>query len=166
MGSDIRLAHGEHEYINIITLARGEIMLRMVKLRGAQLILHLCTARCNLHSEPLGESSCKAPALPFIYKPGRATRPIAGACSEPAQRANETSGHVGNRIGTPLKTAVTDSCVDDNTGASMLRVALTLHSSRLSVAPRLRLRAQIFFCSIPRAYAAGLPSTAHIRGLG
>ena len=42
------------DYINIITLARGEIMLRMVKLRGAQLILHLCTARCNLHSEPKG----------------------------------------------------------------------------------------------------------------
>ena len=35
--SDIRLAHGERDYINIITLARGEIMLRMVKLRGAQL---------------------------------------------------------------------------------------------------------------------------------
>ena len=32
-----RLAHGERDYINIITLARGEIMLRMVKLRGAQL---------------------------------------------------------------------------------------------------------------------------------
>ena len=31
--SDIRLAHGEREYINVITLARGEIMLRMVKLR-------------------------------------------------------------------------------------------------------------------------------------
>ena len=33
VGSDIRLAHGERDYINIITLARGEIMLRMVKLR-------------------------------------------------------------------------------------------------------------------------------------
>ena len=35
--SGIRLARGERDYINIITLARGEIMLRMVKLRGAQL---------------------------------------------------------------------------------------------------------------------------------
>ena len=34
MDSDIRLAHGEREYINVITLARGEIMLRMIKLRG------------------------------------------------------------------------------------------------------------------------------------
>ena len=33
----IRLAHGERDNINIITLARGEIMRRMVKLRGAQL---------------------------------------------------------------------------------------------------------------------------------
>ena len=54
VGSDIRLAHGEREYINIITLARGEIMLCMVKLRGAQFILHLCTVRCNLHSAPKG----------------------------------------------------------------------------------------------------------------
>jgi hypothetical protein len=36
-GLKIRLALGERDYINIITLARGEIMLRMVKLRGAQL---------------------------------------------------------------------------------------------------------------------------------
>ena len=48
----------------------------------------------------------------------RAIRTLAGACSEPAQRANETSGHVGNRIRTPLKTAVTDSCANDNTGAN------------------------------------------------
>ena len=48
----------------------------------------------------------------------RAIRVLAGACSEPAQRANETSGHVGNKIGTPLKTAVTDSGVDDNTRAN------------------------------------------------
>ena len=35
----IRLAHGERRFSNIIiTLARGEIMLCMVKLRGAQLI--------------------------------------------------------------------------------------------------------------------------------
>ena len=37
VGSDIRLAHGERDYTNIITLARGEIMLCMVKLRVAQL---------------------------------------------------------------------------------------------------------------------------------
>ena len=36
-GLKIRLAHGERDNINIITLARGEIMLRMVKLREAQL---------------------------------------------------------------------------------------------------------------------------------
>ena len=34
----------------------------------------------------------------------------------PRRRANETSGYDGNKIGTPLKTAVTDNCVDDNTG--------------------------------------------------
>ena len=36
----------------------------------------------------------------------------------PRQRRNETSGHVENKIGTPLKTAVTDSCVDNNTRAN------------------------------------------------
>ena len=36
-GLKIRLAHGERDNINIITLARGEIMRRMVKLREAQL---------------------------------------------------------------------------------------------------------------------------------
>ena len=77
----------------------------------------------------------------------RAIRTLAGACSEPAQRANKTSGHVGNKIGTPLKTAVTESRVDYNTGARCSEL-------RLRFTPR--------DCLSPFVYASGLRFYLHL----
>ena len=56
--------------------------------------------RLGVYLRAFGEPNLKARL--------RATRAIAGACSESAQRTNKTSGHDENKIGTPLKTAVTD----------------------------------------------------------
>ena len=66
------MASGDN--INIITLARGEIMLRMVKLRGGAVKSSRWRAWLNHFAAQSGGKR----------EPGRATRPIAGACSEPA----------------------------------------------------------------------------------
>jgi hypothetical protein len=54
-GLKIRLALGERDYINIITLARGEIMLRMVKLRGGAVKSNACRRWLNHFAAQSGE---------------------------------------------------------------------------------------------------------------